>query len=92
MSFGYKPEYPLPSALGRKRKYTLDAKVFISFEIAATSERAARAAVGRLIDDMQPDDQYLRGFNDWNPNAAVKACTLSLDGDIDLSETEGEYA
>jgi hypothetical protein len=75
-------------------EYLFDVKLFAAVRVTAPTVEAAREAMRKVIDGMDPDEHWLGGFNDEAKSVKITEVSLSEDSEAENAapvEIDGEY-
>jgi hypothetical protein len=75
-------------------EYLFDVKLFAGIRVDADNLKNAQDAVRKVVDGMEPDFNWIRGFNMVSKTAQLVDVTLSEDGEEDNKspvEIDGEF-
>lgn len=83
---------PLPDDM---HEYAFDVKLFAVVRVVAKDVKAAREAMGTVIDAMEPSEHWVGGFNSVAQSLRITEVSLSEDGEDENRvpfEIDGEDA
>lgn len=76
-------------------KYAVDVKAFISVQVVAPNEDAARKAAELFVDNLTPSTEYIKGYaaqqTEFGEPAVIHEDTgcFDVDGDSEVDEIDG---